>query len=243
MKPINLDDFEWQVELRPLTLDDFDELVAMQHRCFPGMDGWSRAQIASQLEIFPEGQLCIVIDGKLAASCSSVILDYDPDLAWHDWKVVSDNGFIRNHNRNGDTLYGIEIMVDPEFRGMKLARRLYDARKELCREKNLARMIIGGRIPGYGQHADQMSAREYVEKVSDKALHDPVLTAQISNGFALQGLIPDYFPSDEASRGYADVLRMVEPRLSAWGQTPFPQPRGTHSTCRRAVSDANGEKL
>jgi predicted amidohydrolase/GNAT superfamily N-acetyltransferase len=203
MKPINLDEFEWQVELRQLTLDDFDELVAMQKRCFPGMDGWTRAQIASQLEIFPEGQICIVIDGKLAASSSSVILDYDPDLAWHDWKVVSDNGFIRNHDRKGDTLYGIEIMVDSEFRGMKLARRLYDARKELCREKNLARIIIGGRIPGYGQHADEMTAREYVEKVSDKSLHDPVLTAQISNGFALRGLIPDYFPSDEASRGYA----------------------------------------
>ena len=29
----------------------------------------------------------------------------------------------------GNTLYGIEIMVDPEFRGLRLARRLYDARK------------------------------------------------------------------------------------------------------------------
>ena len=55
-------------------------------------------------------------------------------------------------------------MVDPEFRGMKLSRRLYDARKELCREKNLARMIIGGRIPGYDKYAEKLSAREYIEK-------------------------------------------------------------------------------
>ena len=83
----------------------------------------------------------------------SLVLEYDPNLAWHNWKAISDEGYIRNHNNKGDTLYGIEIMVDPEFRGMKLSRRLYDARKELCRERNLCRMMIGGRIPGYGAHA------------------------------------------------------------------------------------------
>ncbi len=89
---------------------------------------------------------------------------------------------------------------------MKLSRRLYDARKELCRERNLMRIIIAGRIPGYGKHADTMTAREYVESVSEKAPSDPVLTAQLSNGFALQGLIPDYLPSDHDSRGYATFL-------------------------------------
>jgi len=204
---LDLTDFEWKIHIRQLTMDDFDDLVAMQERCFPGMQQWGRDQIESQLSIFPRGQLCVEVDGKLAASSSSLILDFDPNLAWHDWKKIADNGYIRNHDPKGDTLYGIEIMVDPEFRGMKLSRRLYDARKELCYERNLARIIIGGRIPGYGSHADEMKAREYVEKVVDKTFFDPVLTAQLANGFALQGLIPDYFPSDEASRGYATFLQ------------------------------------
>ena len=63
-------------------------------------------------------------------------------------------------------------MVDPEFRGMKLSRRLYDARKELCREMNLARIIIAGRIPGYHKYADKLSAREYIEQVMEKAVYD-----------------------------------------------------------------------
>lgn len=204
--PLDLSEFEWKILVRPLRIEDFDELVAMQLRCFPGMKPWTREHIESQLAIFREGQLCVEVDGRLAASSASLILDYDPNMAWHDWKAVSDNGFIRNHNPRGDTLYGIEIMVDPEFRGLKLSRRLYDARKELCRERNLARIIIGGRIPGYGEHAGEMSAREYVELVVDKTFHDPVLTAQLANGFSLQGLIPDYFPSDDASRGYATFL-------------------------------------
>lgn len=202
-KPIDLAQFAWDIKVRPLTIDDYDALVAMQKKCFPGMQTWTRAQIESQLAIFPAGQIGIEVDGRLAASSSSLIVEYDPSLEWHNWGAIADNGYIRNHNPRGDTLYGIEIMVDPEFRGMKLSSRLYDARKELCRERNLARMIIGGRIPGYGAHAEEMSAREYVEKVIDRTFHDPVLTAQLSNGFALQGLIPNYFPSDSDSRGYA----------------------------------------
>jgi predicted amidohydrolase/ribosomal protein S18 acetylase RimI-like enzyme len=209
LDPIDLKDYEWKTIVRPLTIDDYDALIAMQRACFHGMQVWDREQIESQIRIFPQGQLCVEIDGKLAASSSSLILEYDPNLAWHDWKKIADNGYIRNHNPKGDTLYGIEIMVHPEFRGMKLSRRLYDARKELCRERNLARIIIGGRLPGYGDHAEEMTAREYVENVMDKRLFDPVLTAQLANGFQLRGLIPDYFPSDSASRGYATFLEWL----------------------------------
>lgn len=208
-KPIDLDRYETDIRLRQLTIEDFDALVAMQQRCFPGMQPWTREHIESQLAIFPEGQLCVEVDGKLAASASSLIVRYDPSLEWHNWMAVSDGGYIRNHQPKGDTLYGIEIMVDPEFRRMRLARRLYDARKELCRNRHLTRIIIAGRIPGYGKYADRLSAREYVEQVQEKAIYDPVLTTQLANGFALQGLIPNYFPSDEDSRGYATFLEWL----------------------------------
>ena len=124
MDPLDLQEYEWKIRVRQLTMDDYDALVAMQEKCFPGMATWKREHLESQLAIFPEGQLCIEIDGQLAASSSSLILKYSPSLEWHNWRAVSDNGFIRNHNPKGDTLYGIEIMVDPEFRGMKLSRRL-----------------------------------------------------------------------------------------------------------------------
>ncbi|MCA9072756.1 MAG: GNAT family N-acetyltransferase, partial [Planctomycetaceae bacterium] len=206
MEGLDLQEYEWKIQVRQLTLDDFDALVEMQQKCFPGMPTWKREHLESQLSIFPEGQLCVEIDGQLAASSSSLILKYVPSLEWHNWRAVADNGYIRNHNPKGDTLYGIEIMVDPEFRGMKLSRRLYDARKELCRNRNLARIIIAGRIPGYHKHADDISAAEYAERVATHGLHDPVLTAQIANGFALQGLIANYLPSDTDSCGYATFL-------------------------------------
>jgi ribosomal protein S18 acetylase RimI-like enzyme len=167
---LRLADFGKKIRVRGLTLEDFPALVEMQERCFPGMKPWALDQIQSQLEIFPAGQTCIEYNGRVVASSSSLIVDYDLYEAWQDWQHIADRGYIRNHDPEGDSLYGIEIMVDPDFRGMHLARRLYDVRKNLCRERNLARIVIGGRIPGFAAHGDDLSAREYVEKVIERGV-------------------------------------------------------------------------
>lgn len=173
------------------------------------MKPWSHAQFASHVLLFPAGQLGIWIDGRLVASSSSLVLDYSDYSNWSDWHALSGHGTIQNHDPEGDTLYGIEIMVDPEFRGRKLARRLYDARKSLCRRLDLARMMIGGRIPGYAAHKHEMTAAQYVEGVMARTHFDEVLTAQLANGFALRQLVPDYLSSDEDSAGWATCLEWV----------------------------------
>ena len=209
MPEIDLTQFESHIAVRALQASDFDALVAVQLRCFPGMLTWKREQFDSQLERFPEGQICVTYDGELVASSSSLIVDYDLYSDWHDWKRVADSGYIRNHDPNGNVLYGIEIMVDPQHRGTRLARRLYEARKALAREKNLRGIVIGGRIPGYGKYSAEMTAHEYVEKVEYKTLYDPVLTTQLANAFELRELIPDYMPSDEDSAGWATHMEWV----------------------------------
>ena len=206
MPNIDLTTFEKNIIVRPITMNDFEQIVALQLRCFPGMKPWTREQTESQLQIFPEGQICIEYRGAIVASSSSLILDFAMYSNWHNWREIADAGFIRNHDPEGNTLYGIEIMVDPEYRGMKLARRLYEARKKLARQKNLMRIVLGGRIPGYIQHKDDMTAREYVEKVINKSLVDPVLTTQLSNGFVLKRLLKSYMESDKESLGYATLL-------------------------------------
>jgi predicted amidohydrolase/ribosomal protein S18 acetylase RimI-like enzyme len=202
----DLSTFERQVILRQITLQDYPEIIALQQKCFPGMKTWSREQLESQLEVFPEGQICIEYGGRVIASSSSLILDFAMYSNWHNWKEVADAGFIRNHNPEGNTLYGIEIMVDPEYRGMKLARRLYEARKKLVQSHNLMRIVLGGRIPGYSRYKDQMTAREYVDQVMRKSIIDPVLTTQLSNGFVLKRILRNYLGTDQESCGYATLL-------------------------------------
>jgi predicted amidohydrolase/ribosomal protein S18 acetylase RimI-like enzyme len=205
-RPINLKKFEKHLEVRPLGADDWEQVVELEKRCFAGMETWTREQFDSQLAIFPEGQIGVIYQGRLVASSSSLILDFEMFKDWHNLDAISDHGFIRNHNPEGSTLYGIEMMVDPAYRGYKLSRRMYDARKRIARERNLMRIVVGGRIPGYARHAQEMSAREYIDKVISKQLHDPVLTAQLANGFVLKRLIPGYMTMDVESRGYAAFL-------------------------------------
>lgn len=203
----DLSDFEQRLRLRTLTVDDYDAVVALQLQCFPGMEVWPRHTWRSLVTRFPAGQLGIEAEDEgLIATCSALIVNSGDVADWYDWESVSDDGNIRNHDPDGDTLYGIEMQVAPDWRGYRLSRRLYAARKDVCRQHNLERIIIGGRIPGYREHADAMTAREYVEAVQGKRLFDPVLTSQLANGFVLKRIIADYLPSDEDSAGYATEL-------------------------------------
>lgn len=221
---INLKDFEKKVRVRKLRLKDHDEVVKLQLTCFPKMKPWTKEQFESMLKIFPQGQLCVEFNGKIVASSSSLVLEFEEYQDWHDWRLISDSGYIRNHDPEGDSLYGIEIMVDPKFRGMRLARRLYEARKRLCKEMNLQRIVIGGRIPGYNKYRTKMTAEQYVEKVRRNEIYDMVLTTQLANGFHLRNLIAEYLPSDEDSAGYATHMDWInldyQPDEKAWLATP-----------------------
>ena len=183
--------------------------MGLQQRCFPAIEPWTREQFDSQLAIFPEGQLGVEIDGVLCATSSSLIVDEEDFGDYHTFHDVSDGGFIRNHDPEGDTLYGIDIAVDPTHRGERLARRIYEARKELAQQRNLRAILIAGRIPGYGKLADKMSADEYVRRVVRKDLKDPVLTSQLAQGFAIRDVLRGYLPSDVESAGYAVFMEWL----------------------------------
>ncbi|MBD3288499.1 GNAT family N-acetyltransferase [candidate division KSB1 bacterium] len=206
MKKIDLSEYEKKLVLRNLHIEDFDDYKELHHKCFPKIEPMEKEHLQSQLEIFPEGQFVIECESKVIASASSLIVDLDEYADYHNWDDIAGEGYITTHDPDGDTLYGIEIMVDPGFRGMKLSRRLYDARKQLCRDLNLKRIVIGGRIPGYQKYQAKISAREYVERVIDRAEFDPVLTPQISAGFVLKRLLQDYLWEDDESSGWATLL-------------------------------------
>ena len=135
-------------------IEDIDEIMELWSRCFSGMEPWKKEQLESHLHIFPEGQFCVEYEDKIVGSCSSLIVNFDEYDDQHTWNTITDNGYITNHDPHGFNLYGIEVMVDPEYRRMKIGHRLYEARKELARELNLQSIIIGGRIPNYHKYKD-----------------------------------------------------------------------------------------
>jgi len=197
-----------QIESRALTVADYPELVETMKRAYPQMSEyvWSKKSIEKLTTIFPKGQICITVDGKLAAVALSIIVNYDEFGDDHTYSDITGNYTFNTHISTGNVLYGIEVFVDPEFRELRLGRRLYDARKELCELLNLRSIILGGRIPNYYKHTD-LSPREYIRKVRDKEIYDPVLSFQLSNNFLPIKVLKGYLPEDESSGENAVLLQ------------------------------------
>ncbi|MEK3883685.1 GNAT family N-acetyltransferase [Paenibacillus sp. PL2-23] len=197
---------EKKIIIRNIERDDFDKIIALQNICFPNMDPWKLDQLESHIRTFPDGQMCVELDGDIIGSCSSLIVNFDDYLEQHTYSEITDKGYIRNHNPRGGNLYGMEVMVHPNFRRMKIGRRLYEARKRLAERLNLKSIIVGGRIPGYHNYSDKLSPRAYAEEVLQQNIYDPVLTFQMMNGFTLKRIITNYLSDDADSENFAALL-------------------------------------
>ncbi len=196
--------------LRPLREQDYGSFKQSMDAAYPTLGGaWRKDQYLSQLEHFPDGQLCIEDKGEVIAAAISVVVDYDLYGDDHSYREITGDGYLTTHDPSGDTLYGVDIFVHPNYRDLRLGRRLYEARKELCERLNLRRFVAGGRIPGYISHATEMTTAQYIQQVVNKELHDPVLSFQLANGFHVRHVIKNYEPRDRESAAAATLLEWI----------------------------------
>ncbi|WP_338841725.1 bifunctional GNAT family N-acetyltransferase/carbon-nitrogen hydrolase family protein [Flavobacterium ginsenosidimutans] len=197
-----------KVELRNLEIEDYKQLKKSMIESYPEMADsyWGSDDIERLLSIFPEGQLVILVDGKVVGSALSLIVDEKLVEKRHNYQQISGDYTFSTHNDNAEILYGIDVFIHPNYRGLRLGRRLYDARKELCEQLNLKAIVFAGRIPNYREHAKKMSPKTYIEKVRTKELYDPVLSFQLSNDFHVLRVIKNYLEGDEESKEFAVLL-------------------------------------
>ena len=197
-----------KVELRNLQIEDYAQLAQSFTRVYADKDVfWTHEQIEKLISIFPERQIVTVVDDKIVGCALSIIVDYDMVKGDHTYAKVTGNETFNTHNPKGNILYGIEVFIHPEYRGLRLARRMYEYRKELCEKLNLKAIMFGGRIPNYYKYADQMRPKEYIEKVRSREIYDPVLTFQLSNDFHVRRVMRNYLPNDEESKHCATLLQ------------------------------------
>ncbi len=224
----NLESIE-NIELAFLNLDDYQELKEAMQAAYVSMpdESWKKAEIETLINRFPEGQVVIKVNEQIAGCAFSIIVDYNEFDSHHTYKEITGNYTFNTHTDDGDMLYGIEIFIKPEFRGLRLGRRLYDYRKELCERLNLKGVAFGGRIPNYHKYADKLSPKEYIKKVRLKEIHDPVLNFQISNDFHPAKVLKGYLEEDKASNEYAVLLE--------WDNIYYQKPVKKAKTIKKVV--------
>ena len=217
------------IELKYLELKDYQELKTAMISAYTNMPDsyWKEHHIESLINKFPEGQVVIKINGELAGCALSIIVDYDSFEEVHTYKDITGDYSFSTHSSDGDVLYGIDVFIKPTFRGLRLGRRLYDYRKEIAENLNLKGIAFGGRMPNYHQFSEQMSPKEYIEKVKRKEINDPVLNFQISNDFHPSKVMKGYLEGDAASNEYAVLME--------WDNIYYEKPSKKAATQKRIV--------
>ena len=226
-----------RLQVRNAQLADIPQLVTLTARVYTAEWGHSAEMLRGQITRFPEGQFVAEYGERIIGYCATFRVAESTALAPHTWNGITGGGFASRHDPDGDWLYGMEVCVDPDFRGLRIGRRLYAARKRVCQRLGLHGIVFGGRLPGLARRiARYGSAQAYVDAVLSGRQRDATLSFQLRNGFEVIGLLPRYLASDHESQGYAAHLVWRNPNRHEPPRMPGSKaPRGLPAVVRIAT--------
>jgi predicted amidohydrolase/ribosomal protein S18 acetylase RimI-like enzyme len=216
---------EHSLLVRPLRPGDAADVRRISETVYARINSsWTEQSFLELIEKFPEGQIGVENHGEIIAFAFSLIVDYDKYGDSHTYDQITGNFTFSTHDPDGDVLYGIEVCVDPSHQGLRLGRRLYDARKEVCENLNLRAIVAGGRMPNYNKHKG-LTPRQYIDQVRRKEIYDPVMTFQLSNDFRVKKVLTNYLGADTESKAYATLLEWLnisyQPKPAPFGSKTF----------------------
>lgn len=198
--------------VRKATFDDVSAIQGLLKRVYTTMPALTEENLRGPLNRYPEGQFVAIYEDEIVGVCLTFRIDQAIALSDHSWAAITGNGYASRHDPEGDMLYGFEVAVDPDARGLRIGERLYDARKRLAREQRLRGIVFGGRMPNYGKRRRRFETPEaYLEAVRNRQVRDPVLGFQLRNRFEPVKIIKDYLPADKDSAGFAVLMLWRNP--------------------------------
>jgi GNAT superfamily N-acetyltransferase len=199
--------------IRHVTPSDYEAIVEICQLVYPADKPYTLEELEDHRQVFPQGQF-VAIDGIRDAvagvhfTLRLRMIDFHID---DPWDVLTAGGSFLDHQPEGPTLYGADIMVHPGHQHHGIAHALTDQARFLVQEEGLWRMVGGSRLPGYSKHCSTMSVELYVDAVVNEKLFDPVLSIHLKDGWTVVRPIHGYLQHDEDSAGWAVVIQWVNP--------------------------------
>ncbi len=204
-----------RVMVVPTTAKYAPALAKMQGLIFPTLrpdELFTEEHYLHHIRIFPQGQFTALVHINeqwiVAGSTTTFRVKRHFFEKQHTFQEAISDGWLDNHDPEGEWLYGGDMSIHPEFRGMRLASLLYDARKALVRRLNLRGEVAGGMLPGYHRYRNEMSIEDYVEHVVAGELKDPTLTPQVRNGFRVKHILYDHITDPRSDNCAALIVRL-----------------------------------
>ncbi len=199
--------------IRLMEPEDYGAIIDICRRVYPTETPYTAEELDDHGQVFPQGQFVAFEVNSLAVAGVHFTLrlrmsDFHIDDAWD---VLTAGGSFLDHNPEGPTLYGADIMVHPEHQHHGIAHALTDQARFLVQAEQLWRMVGASRLPGYARQAANMSIERYVEAVLQGTLFDPVFSIHLKDGWMAVKPIHGYLQHDEDSAGWAEVIQWVNP--------------------------------
>ncbi|MER3480984.1 MAG: nitrilase [Meiothermus sp.] len=196
-----------------------EALAEIQAASFPDLAPEERMQpehYRSQMQIFPQGQHAVleVATGRVVACSTDLRAKVDFAHFAHQYLEAVGGNYLTTHDPAGDWLYGADIGVHPDYRGLGLSTLLYTARHQLVRELGLQGHVAGAMPKGYGALKHQMPIEVYVQRVIRGEMFDPVLSVQLRRGYAVWGIIPEYL-HDPSCANYGVFIVWRNPEVDS----------------------------
>ncbi|MCB1176171.1 MAG: bifunctional GNAT family N-acetyltransferase/carbon-nitrogen hydrolase family protein, partial [Leptospiraceae bacterium] len=204
-----------KIKARQIREEDIPALVDCHRKAYsdyPLNLLYDERKYRMQLEAFPEGQFLAEYEGKIIGYATSLIIQLDNEDRPYTYPELTGSGTFSTHDPGGDSLYGADIAVDPEYRGMGVSKKLYELRKKLLTRYNLKRLVAYGRIPGFSSVQGKITGQEYINKVVAGELKDSSLNAHLSAGYEVKKVLLDLV-KDVPSGNYCTWLEMPNPNF------------------------------
>src|SRR3546814_5856588 len=130
------------------TLFPYTTLFRSAYSAWPASNIANERNFALQTAALPGGQFVAVAGKTIIGYATSLIVQIDADSPWHSHAEMTGFGTFSTHDPAGNSLYGADIAVHPDWQGKGVAQLLYQARRTLMKRHNLAQMVAGGRQIG-----------------------------------------------------------------------------------------------
>ena len=192
---------------------DYEAIIEICKTVYPTEEPYTLDELEDHRLVFPQGQFVAIEEtrGEVAGVHFTLklrLMDFHVD---DPWDILTAGGSFLDHNPEGTTLYGADIMVHPGHQHHGIAHALTDQARFLVQEERLWRLVGASRLPGFGKHCSTMSIEQYVDLVLSAKLFDPVLSIHLADGWTAVKPIHGYLQHDEDSAGWAEVIQWVNP--------------------------------
>ena len=204
---------ESEIIYRQPTLDDIDKLCELEKNVWGEEMGANREKWESRINIFSEGIFLAEENGCLIGSSvlHRVCWNYRAG-EFPTWQKITANGYITNHDSNGDVLYGVNMSVISGHPGV--ARIFTSLAVQLKNKYMIQRGLLGVRVPTLKRYirkkgiAESRLTPKMVLSISRK---DPEVRFFCSyDNLRAIAAKQDYYLVDKESLGWGIILEVTK---------------------------------